>query len=372
LAAGSFTGIGLNDTIWSPQSKAIRVEQYSFDIERQLPGGVAVKIAYMGTKGANLPWDINQNVLNPSFFSPAGANMSYAQLTAPVNNPFYGTPGGKGVIGTPTVPAYQLLLPYPTYGNVTFGQNPLNKSTYNSMVVAAQKRMSQGFTFLTNLTWMASYDYNTSASNLMAGTSGLQNPFNLAAERALSAFAAPLLWNLAFTYELPFGKGKMLLGNNRAADYVVGGWSFNGTWIIRSGFPTAITQSNNYNSAFGYAGQRPNATGISPATSGSLEARLSDYLNPAAFEQTPQLQFGNVGRLIPLRGPGYNNADIALFKSVKFYERYEVQVRVEAFNAFNTPLFYGPNATVGSGGFGAITSQANIGRQFQLGLRFKW
>jgi hypothetical protein len=240
------------------------------------------------------------------------------------------------------------------------------------MVVAAQKRMGQGFTFLTNVTWMRSYDYNTSASNLMAGAAGVQNPFNLTDERALSAFAAPLLWNVAFTYQLPFGKGKPLLSNNRAADYVVGGWSLNGTWIIRSGFPTAITQANNYNSAFGYAGQRPTATGVSSATGGSLEARLGGYLNPAAFTETPQLQFGNVQRLIPMRGPGYNNADVALFKTVGFVERYEVQVRVEAFNAFNTPLFYGPNATVGSGGFGSITSQANIGRQIQLGLRLKW
>jgi hypothetical protein len=372
LAAGSFTGMGLNDDIWSPNGKAIRVQQYSVDIERQLPGGVAVKLAYMGTKGANLPWDMNQNVLNPSYFSPSGANMSYAQLTAPVNNPFYNTPGGKGVIGTPTVPLYQLLLPFPTYGYVTFGQSPLNKSTYNSMVVAAQKRMGQGLTFLTNVTWMKSYDYSSSASNLMGGASGVQNPFNLAAERSLSQFAAPLLWNLSFTYQLPVGKGKPFLGSNKAADYTLGGWSLNGTWIIRSGFPTAITQANNYNSAFGYAGQRPTATGIPSATSGSLEARLGGYINPAAFTVTPALQFGNVQRLVPMRGPGYNNADIALFKTVTFAERYEVQVRAEAFNAFNTPLFYGPNATVGSGGFGTITSQANIGRQFQLGLRFKW
>ena len=372
LAAGSFTGLGLNDDIWDPNGKAIRIEQYSADIERQLPGGVAVKLAYMGTKGANLPWDMNQNVLNPSYFSPSGANMSYAQLTAPVNNPFYGTPGGVGVIGTAQIPLYQTLLPYPTYGNVTFGQSPLNKSTYNSMVVSAQKRLSNGLTFLTNLTWMRSYDYNSSASNLMGGASGVQNPYDLAAERSLSQFAAPLLWNVAFTYQLPFGKGKPFLGKNKVADYTVGGWSFNGTWIIRSGFPVAFTQTDNYNSAFGYVGQRPTATGIPSATSGSLEARLGDYINPAAFTVTPALQFGNVQRLVPMRGPGYNDADLALFKSVKFAERYDVQFRVEAFNAWNTPLFYGPNATVGSGGFGTITSQANIGRQIQLGLRFAW
>ena len=141
---------------------------------------------------------------------------------------------------------------------------------------------------------------------------------------------------------------------------------------MRTGFPLQISQATNYNSIYGYASQRPNATGVSPATSGSLESRLNNYINPAAFSTAPIGTFGNVARTIPLRGPGQSNIDASLFKNFIITERVKAQFRFEALNATNTPLFYGPNTTYGSGSFGQITSQANFSRQLQLALRFSF
>jgi hypothetical protein len=70
-----------------------------------------------------------------------------------------------------------------------------------------------------------------------------------------------------------------------------------------------------------------------------------------------------------MREPGQANWDLSLFKSVTIAERFKAQFRAEALNAFNTPLFAGPNVTFGSGSFGRITSQANFSRMMQLGLR---
>ncbi len=111
---------------------------------------------------------------------------------------------------------------------------------------------------------------------------------------------------------------------------------------------------------------------IDPQTEGSLEDRLTNYINPAAFVAAPVFTFGNVGRYIPMRGPGMANWDLSLFKTVPIKERVNVQVRCELLNAFNTPMFNGPNATFGSGSFGRITSQANSARQLQLALRIYW
>src|ERR1051326_3510221 len=168
------------------------------------------------------------------------------------------------------------------------------------------------------------------------------------------------------------GKGKAILNKGRIADYIVGGWSINTVSIYQSGFPLQISPATNFNSRFGYASQRPNATGVSPITSGSLGQRLNNYINPAAFSTAPQFTFGNLGRTIDMRGPGQANWDMSVFKNFVFKENFKAQFRVEALNAMNTPLFYGPNVSFGSSSFGKITTQANFSRQLQMALRLSF
>jgi hypothetical protein len=179
---------------------------------------------------------------------------------------------------------------------------------------------------------------------------------------------APLRWSTGFTYELPFGKGKRMLAG-KAMDYLVGGWSINGLSVYQSGFPVQITQSTNNNSVFGYASQRPSASGTSPYTSGSLEDRLGNYINPAAFITSPRGTFGNLARTLDLRGPGQANWDMSVFKAISITEKFKGQFRAEALNAFNTPMFAAPNTSFGAGSFGKITSQVNFSRMLQLGIR---
>jgi hypothetical protein len=140
---------------------------------------------------------------------------------------------------------------------------------------------------------------------------------------------------------------------------------------MQTGFPLAITQ-NNLNSALGTGGQRPNATGISPVTSGSLEQRLGDYINPAAFSLAPAYTFGNVSRTITMRGPGLAQTDFSMNKTFNVYEKFNAQFRFEVFNLTNTPVFDGMNTTYGSATFGQITNQANYPRIVQLGVRFTY
>ena len=367
---GALTGIGQGVSLWAPASRSPRIQQFSFDVQRELPGGIALVLGYLGTRGRHLTGstaglDVNQNFLDPANFALG------AGLNSTVTNPFYGK-GGTGIIGNPTVQAYQLLLPYPTYGSVVFSSTDFNHSRYDSLVVKGEKHFSMGLTFLSTLTWAKSFDLASAGNVMMAGPSGLQNPLNIESEYAQSNWQPVRTWSTVFTYELPFGKGKPMLGSNRALDYVVGGWQVNGVGVYRTGFPISITQSQNLNGAYGYAGQRPNATGVSPITSGSLEGRLRNYINPAAFSTAPQFTFGNISRSLGMRGPGQANWDLSLFKSVTIIERLKAQFRLEALNATNTPLFSGPNSSFGTSAFGQITSQANTARQLQLGLRFQW
>ena len=367
---GTLTGIGQSFSLVDPNAKSPYVQQYSVDIQRELPGGIASEIGFVGSKSSHLTTttaSINENALNPSLLSMGTA------LTQSVANPFYGH-GGAGVVGTATVQASQLLLPYPTYGSIseTFDDN--NKAKYYSLVLKVQKNFSKGMSLLSTLTWSRNWDEagGGPGNTLNAGNKGPQNPYNLAAEYAFSNIDTPLRWSTAISYELPFGKGKALVNHGGALNYVVGGWTANAVTIYQTGFPLMISQSTNFNSAFGYASQRPNATGTSPVTSGSLEQRLNNYINPAAFSTAPEFTFGNVGRTIDMRGPGQANWDLSVFKNVTIKETFKAQFRCEALNAMNTPLFYGPSTSFGSSTFGKITSQANFSRQLQLALRFSF
>jgi hypothetical protein len=192
----------------------------------------------------------------------------------------------------------------------------------------------------------------------------------MASEYSLANVDSPLRWSSGFTFELPFGKGKKLLNGGKALDYAVGGWSVNAVGVYQTGFPLQVAQSTNNNSVFGYASQRPNATGVTPETTGSLDSRLSGYINAAAFSTAPRGTFGNLSRTLGMRSPGQGNWDVSVFKSFSIMEKLKGQFRAEALNAFNTPMFVAPNTSFGSSSFGRITSQANFSRMMQLGLRF--
>jgi hypothetical protein len=367
---GSLTGIGQSFSIVDPTAKSPYVQQYSFDVQRELPGGIVTEVGLVGSKSSHLTTttaSINLNALNPSLLSEDSA------LTQSVANPFYGH-GGLGVIGTANVQESQLLLPYPAYSAISELFDDNNKAKYYSLVAKAQKRLSKGLGLLTTLTWSRNWDESGGGpgNTLNSGSKSPQNPYNMAAEYAFSNIDTPLRWSTAISYDLPFGKGKALANSSGPMNYIVGGWVLNAVTIYQTGFPLQISQATNYNSAFGYGSQRPNATGTSPVTNGSLEQRLNNYINPAAFSTAPEFTFGNVGRTLDMRGPGQANWDMSVFKNMTIKEVLKAQFRCEALNAFNTPLFYGPGVAFGSSSFGKITSQANFSRQLQLALRFSF
>lgn len=366
---GALTGVGSTFSYLSQNRTSGTVYQFSFDVQRQLPMNIAMEVGYIGSRSHDLQtsstggggYDINQ--------VPDSDLSLGAGLTAAVANPYY-VAGGPGFFGSATVQEAQLLRPYSEYQNINVYANPAH-AAYDSMIVKVQKQMSSGLTFLSAFTWSRNMDNEFGSGNFFSGTSSApQDAYNLAAEYSLAVNDTPLRWTNTMTYQLPVGRGKMFLNNNKWLDYAVGGWQLNLTNIYQTGFPLAIYSSTNLNSALGTGVQRPNATGVSPVMPGSVVSRLSDYINPAAFSAAPAYTFGDVARTIPYRGPGTANWDMSLFKDFNFMERVKAEFRAEALNAFNTPQFPNPNTKFGSPAFGTITSQVNFSRMLQLGVRF--
>lgn len=370
-SAGLLSGIGRAVDFYWQGAKPGRVHQFSFDIQRELPMGIALTAGYVGSRSSHLaPSSTAATAINLNQLDPANFNRGSGLLQA-VANPFYNR-GGAFAIGSATVAQNQLLRPYPQFGNVNALYYDFNHARYDSFAMKAQKRFASGLTFLTAWTWSKNYDASFGSGNTFTTipATGPQNVYDLDAEYGLAIVDIPLRWVSSITYELPFGRGKAMLGGgNRMLDYFVGGWQLNAISTFQSGFPLAVVQQN-LNSALGTAVQRPNATGVSPTRSGTIQDRLDDYINRAAFSQTPQFSFGNLSRTIPDRGPGQANWDLSLFKTVSVKERYKAQFRAEAINALNTPIFNGPETSLASANFGKITRQANFPRYIQLGVRF--
>jgi len=367
---GLLAGIGQTFGFFDQDRGSPVVHQFSFDVQREFRGGLVVSAGYVGSVSRHLPpsgttlggYNINQ--IPDSFFS-----LGTAGLAQSVDNPFFGN-GGAGVVAPARVSRAQLLKPFPQFNTIR-AFTDASRARYDSLVVKGQKRFSSGLTFLGAWTWSKNMDSSfATASTLNERREFPQNGYDIDAEYSLSLVQTPHRFSGSFSYDLPFGKGKAMLSNSKLLDYAVGGWQLNAVTVMQTGFPLAVRQDQNLNSIIGAETQRPNATGIAPATGGALGSRLDGYFNPGAFSQAPALTFGNTSRTLSYRGPGTANWDFSLFKTVSILERFKAQFRAEALNAFNTPLFRGPNIQYGNANFGKITRQANFARYIQLGVRF--
>jgi hypothetical protein len=358
---GGLSGIGQAITVFSPTSQSAGyVQEYSLEVQRQAPAGFAFTAGAHGSHSLHLNESgLNIDQLNPSYLALGSA------LTQSVANPLYNN-GGAGTLGTPTVSRAQLLLPFPQYTSVTLNNSDTGAAFYYAFYVRGERRLRNGLSLLASYTRSRSatdvLGVSTAGAAQITSVTGAQNAWNKHDEWSLATQDAPNRFTAAITYELPHPK------NGRILNLLAGGWSANLVGTLQTGFPLAVSQPNN-NSVIGAGYQRPNATGASAATAGSVTDRIGGWLNPAAFSQAPQFTFGNITRFINVRGPSLYNWDVSLFKTFAVRERLKAQFRAEALNATNTPYFGNPNTTLTNNQFGLITAQINNPRLVQLGVR---
>lgn len=201
--------------------------------------------------------------------------------------------------------------------------------------------------------------------------SGIQNIYDLRADRSISTNDISRLFSFAAVYELPVGRGHHLGSSwTGLTGALLGGWQVNGILTLQTGFPLALTTTQNTPN-FGSNVLRPNTTGQSAKLSGSVKSRLNEYFDTSVFKQPPPFTFGNTGRTLPnVRAPGVRNLDASLFKNFRFAERSRVQFRAESFNALNQVQFGEPGQNLNdSANFGRIRNQANSPRQLQFALK---
>jgi hypothetical protein len=365
------------------------VEQYNLNIQRQLPAGFFVDVAYAGSHGVKLQqYSTHVNQIGDSFIAQAaqqaaaGTPVAIAQI---IPNPMVGT-SPNPTIGGATIHAGQLDRAYPQYLDVNLAGYGCCGSTYNSLQATVTRRFQGGGTLLvayTNAKLLSNTDTLTSwLESATGGVGQVQDWNNLKGERSLSSQDVSQRLVISYVLDLPFGHGKKFAaGMSGAGDKVVSGWGIDGVTTFQRGFPlkiswagpaTALEAAN-----LGVSNVRPDVVSGCDKKAGG--GHVTQWFNTSCFAAPPEWGFGNEARAdATLRTPGINNFDFAIFKRTSITERMGLEFRTEFFNLFNHPYF-SPPATGYAGsptanGFGQVTSTVSSGaasaeRNIQFALK---
>jgi hypothetical protein len=256
------------------------------------------------------------------------------------------------------------MTPYPQYPGVSWAAPGWGNSNYHSLQTKLTKQFETGDTFVVAYTW--SKLISDGGDN--AWDSALWRDYYCrSCDKSLSPYDQPYRLVASMTYALPFGKGRRFGTSwNGVVNAILGNWQTNGIVTFNSGLVQQFAVPSNTSFSFG-GGQRPDSTGVDPKLDNPT---IDEWFDTAQFLIPQQYTFGNVARVHPtVRTDSVQQVDFSLFKDIPVNERVKVQLRAEWFNFTNSPIFNNPNATVGTGTFGVVTSQANLPRQTQLALK---
>jgi len=174
-------------------------------------------------------------------------------------------------------------------------------------------------------------------------------------------------------FELPFGRGKAMLGNaGDLTEALVGGWQLSTIFRYRSGLPTSVAYGGLWPTNFSFT------TLADPIGAYDDGVTVNQNGNPAIFSSTteaanwkPMLP-GEVGTRGSVRLASYYNTDLSLTKYFSLPGNHRLQFRAEAFNAFNNVNFTKVSLDASSpNSFGVFTESAPA-RVMQFALRYEF
>jgi hypothetical protein len=250
-------------------------------------------------------------------------------------------------------------------------------ASFNGGTITLRRPLNKGFGFDFNYTLSHSIDNGGGAESGRGTWGGIMlNPYVHNAFRGSSDFDSRHNINANVLYELPFGKGRTFFKSAPTwLDELVGGWQLSTIARYHSGLPTALFYGGLWptNFSFGAIAYPINSRFT---TSNGIDASG----NPGIFK-TPDaasnnwlpMYAGDVGSRAAVRLAGSLNFDIAVAKSFRLpFEGHRLQLRGEAFNAFNHANFLNPSLDAASpSNFGEYSQDAGP-RVMQFGLRYEF
>ena len=344
---------------YSASNRIPYVDEYMFSLERQLGANTVLSVSYVGTQAHRLLVMVEANPGDPELCLSLSQPNQVAP-SSPTCGPFresnvFTTASGQVINGTRGPLGFN-------FGSDT-NQATIGKSNYNSLELSLRHTSGR-------LELSAGYTYGKSldeSSNLGEEV----NPINPALSYALSSFDIRQNFVVSYNYKLPFES--LFHATNRWTQ----GWELSGITHFSSGLPVTLVNYGD-NSLLGAEPNGINNYGIDEPdyNGGPLDLNRNprngrSYFNISQFSDNALGTPGTAKRRF-FSGPGLDNYDMALLKTVGLTESKSLQFRLEGFNIFNHAQFFGPQSVdgnIGSPSFGQVVS-ANPPRLIQLGAKF--
>lgn len=329
-----------------------RIHSFNAFIERQLPWKFAAQVGYVGTRVIG--------------------QMGFININA-------GPPGG-GNAGRPLAVKFGLI------GNINSIQ-PYGNLNYDSLQALFTRRWASSL-FGAAYTWSKTINF---ADN--DGGPRIQYLPEKERNRGLASYDRTHNLQMYGVYDLPFGKGQRW-ANDGWGSKVLGGFQVSGVVSIMSGIPFYVIQGNAPGLLAGGSQQIPNqlipditilgGIGLSsqrgsaagPYFLNTVQGKTIQGVSctsGCAWADETGARFGSAGRN-NLRGPGFFETDLSIFRTFSVSERVKFQLRAEALNATNHANFANPTSDTNSGNFGFVTGLygPNQSRQWRFGMRLNF
>jgi hypothetical protein len=310
-----------------------RMMQYLFNVQREIGGSMALEVGYLGSRSSELERMFDRNDVLPG-------------------------PGNT-----------QDKRPYPEFNRVQSIGN-VAEARYNSLTGKITRRLNNGFSALVGYTFSKSTD-NGSGIRTLNGDQLFPQNSNCAADEVetgcewgASIFDVRHRIVSSILYELPFGKNKKW-AQSGVGNAILGGWQITNIMSLSSGFARNPNSGDRAN--LGHGDQRPDAVSGQDPDDGPKT--IQEWFNKGAFVLQAPTAYGNAVRN-SITGPGIFNFDTSILRNFALGGSKTLQLRLEAFNTFNQPVWNDPNTNVTSAQYGNITTTRKPMRELQLGVKF--
>lgn len=333
---GQLSGVSINNAFVSPSSlqalsyngNVPTVYNFSLGVQTKLPWDMTLDTSYVGSLSRHL---ILLRNLNP---------VPYGATFLPMNqDPTKVKANPNAVPGSNALPA-QFLVPHIGFGSSIAEHDFGGNSNYNALQANLNRRFAKGLFFGVAYTYSKCMDVGDSD-----GTYQRIDQYNRLANYARCGFDVAHNFAANYVYNLPNVPRAI---SNPFTRRVFDDWQVSGFISFISGTPVGVGFSiPNIGSpqiTGSYTeGARVALTGQPVATGSSSPY---DRINPAAFT-APHV--GSIGLDSPrylMTGPGVNDWDMSLLKTIPLRESVSLQIRADAFNVFNHTQFSGYNTTI--------------------------
>ncbi|MCC6589386.1 MAG: TonB-dependent receptor [Bryobacterales bacterium] len=385
--------VGTMDLLGPNFGKSPRVYTFSLNVQRTFKGFL-FDAAYVGQRGQRLAATLMANQVDPKYLSLGTLlrqRIDNPEVVARgFRKPFAAFPDSQTLA--------QALRPFPQYFDVYDRNAGVGRTWYDSLQTKVERRFG-ALTLLANYTFsksqgMLHYRQIFSQTQVQA-----QNNYDLGDAKSLLFSDQPHIYNLLFSYDLPFGKGKKFLGSTgKAMNLIVGGWQISGIQRIASGGPIDVAPANTLRNTLFTLFKKANRNESAPIQTG-IDKRTLDPNNPTiryfgcrtedvpgrpgsyrcAAGSTPfvspgDFELGSVSQFVgDFRQPYAISENLSIMKRFALFgdNRVRFSYRADFFNLFNRTNF-GVNGTIDNPDFGRATGPQSAARFITMGLRLEF